>query len=123
MRFECLCPLTYVMTFLYLSSRSRTLALPFSPRWIGVDLRGSRSQPGSSADDAHLPALSSVDELLRLSSGWWPNSTISCLRFCAALSSPCSHLYCGLSRLPCWPPPSATVSSEMKRKPGFGLHA
>src|SRR3954451_2969138 len=113
MRFACLWPFTYAITFGYLNSRSRTLFLPVRPRWSGVDLRGSRSQPASSAADAHLPAPSSVDLLLRLSSGGGPETTTSCLRFAAVLSSPCSHLYCELSRLPCWPPPSATVSSAM----------
>jgi hypothetical protein len=57
-----------------------------------------------------------------VSSVWWPNATTSWSFFFAFFSSDRSHLYCGSSTLPLWPPPSATVSSEMKRKPFFGLN-
>ena len=104
-------------------------------RWIGCELRGSRSQPGlTSCPCASLSrqggASSSGASAVRLSGAWWLKSTTSSSASVAALSCPFSHLNWGSSMLPSavnWPvgvtivPASATVSRAMKRIPGSGL--
>ncbi len=91
---------------------------------MGEDARGSESQPGAPVQG---PAASSGVEAIIRRIGWWPKTTTSCLAALALRSSPRSHWYWGSSRLPSAPPrapePSETVSSEMKRRPFFGVHA
>ena len=105
------------------------------PRWRWRSGAAPRRRAGGSATSCagrsrsparpvHGPAASSGVEAISRRIGWWPNTTTSCLAALALRSSPRSHWYWGSSRLPSAPPlgpvPSETVSSEMKRSPGFG---